>query len=74
VTGVPGPVKILDIMKPATSTTCAAMGLQSGGTLSIQVEAVDVLGNRSPKSVVVTMLQDVAGPAQPTGVTISANP
>jgi len=66
--------KTLDVLKPAVSTTCAALGLQSGGILSVQLDAVDQLGNRSAKSVPVIVTQDVSAPAQPTGVTISANP
>jgi len=66
--------KTLDAPKTATSTTCLALGLQSGGTLSVQVDAVDALGNRSPKSIVVTAVQDATGPTQPTGVTITPSP
>lgn len=72
-------VKMLDIPKPVVagptvSTTCAQLGLQTGGTLTVQVDAVDVLGNRSPKSVLVTAVQDIAAPAQPTGLMITPNP
>lgn len=66
--------KTLDVLKPATSTTCAALGVQAGGTIMIQVDAVDVVGNRSPKSVVVVTVQDITAPVQPTGVTVTANP
>lgn len=66
--------KTLDIAKASTSTTCLALGLQTGGTLSVQVDAVDAVGNRSPKSVVVTAVQDAAGPTQPSGVTITPSP
>ena len=74
-----GLTKTLDVPKPpitaaTVSTTCAALGLQTGGTLSVQVEAVDLLNNRSVKSVLVTAVQDISAPAQPTGVTITPNP
>jgi hypothetical protein len=75
-TAVP-PVQIaksIDVPKPTTSTTCAALGLTTGGNLSVQVDAVDALGNRSPKSIAVVAVQDVSPPAQPTGVTITPNP
>lgn len=66
--------KTIDIPKPTTTTTCAALGLSTGGSLSVQVDAVDALGNRSLKSVAVVAIQDVSPPAQPTGVTITPNP
>jgi hypothetical protein len=66
--------KTIDIVKPTVATTCAALGLQTGGTLNVQVDAVDVLGNRSAKSVVVTAIQDIVAPAQPTGLTITPSP
>lgn len=71
---LPGISKTLDVAKTATSTTCLALGLQSGGQLMVQVDAVDTVGNRSPKSIVVTAVQDVTGPTQPSGVTITPNP
>jgi hypothetical protein len=66
--------RTLDVLKPATSTTCAALGLTSGGTLSVQLDAVDALGNRSPRTVAVTATQDVSPPDQPTNITITPNP
>lgn len=66
--------KTLDVLKPITSTTCAAVGLTTGGTLAIQLDAVDLLGNRSAKSVTVTAIQDVSAPTQPTGLVITPNP
>jgi hypothetical protein len=67
-------VKTLDILKPSTSTTCAALGLQTGGILSVQIDAVDQLGNRSAKTIPVTATQDVSPPAQPSGLTVTPNP
>lgn len=71
--------KTLDVAKPpqggpTVSTTCAALGLTTGGVLSVQVDAVDTLGNRSPRSVIVTSNQDISSPAQPTGLVITPNP
>lgn len=71
--------KLLDVPKPlvaapTVSTTCLAMGLNLGGTLTVQIEAVDTLGNRSVKSAVAMATQDVVAPTQPTGVTVTPNP
>jgi hypothetical protein len=71
--------KTLDIAKPAVavptvSTTCAAIGLQTGGTLTFQVDAVDTLGNRSAKNVESVHTQDVSPPAQPGAITVTPNP
>ena len=71
--------KTLDIPKPlvaapTVSTTCAQLGLTTGGTLTLQVDAVDTLGNRSVKSVVSVNTQDVSAPAQPTGLVVTPNP
>lgn len=71
--------KTLDVPKPAVagatvSTTCLAMGLTTGGALNIQVDAVDTLGNRGPKSVVSANTQDISPPAQPQGLTVTPNP
>jgi hypothetical protein len=71
--------KTLDVAKPpqggpTASTTCAAIGLTTGGTLGFQVDAVDTLGNRSIKSVLSTHTQDVSAPAQPTGMTVTPSP
>ena len=67
--------KAVDVLKPVATLatiniTCAQIGLTTGGTLSIQVEAVDALGNRSAKSSPVTALQDATGPTTPSGVVI----
>jgi hypothetical protein len=71
--------KTLDIPKPAVaaptvSTTCAAIGLQSGGVLTFQLDAVDTLGNRSTKSVASVNTQDVSPPAQPGAITVTPSP
>lgn len=71
--------KTLDIPKPVVaaptvSTTCAAIGLQTGGTLSFQLDAVDTLGNRSAKSLASVNTQDVSPPAQPGAITVTPNP
>ena len=71
--------KTLDIAKPVVaaptvSTTCAALGLQTGGALTFQVDAVDALGNRSAKSVASVHTQDVSAPAQPGAITVTPNP
>lgn len=62
------------VVAPTVATTCAALGLTTGGTLSVQVDAVDTLGNRSPRSVAVSAIQDIVGPLQPTGLIITPNP
>lgn len=59
---------------PTVSTTCAALGLQTGGTLTLQVDAVDTLGNRSLKSVASVHTQDVSPPAQPGLITVTPSP
>ncbi len=69
-----GITKTLDVVAPIATTTCAALGTQAGGTLSVQVDAVDFSGNRSARSVAVTVNQDIAGPAQPSGLTVTPNP
>lgn len=66
--------KTVDVLKPGTSTTCAALGLQTGGILSVQLDAVDQVGNRSAKTVPVVVTQDVQGPTQPTGLTVTPSP
>jgi hypothetical protein len=71
--------KTLDVPKPVVaaptvSTTCAALGLQTGGTLTLQVDAVDQLGNRSIKSVASVHTQDVSPPAQPGAITVTPSP
>lgn len=71
--------KTIDLVKPPVatptmSTTCAAIGLQTGGTLTLQVDAVDTLGNRSLKSVASVNTQDVSPPAQPGAMTVTPSP
>jgi hypothetical protein len=71
--------RTLDIPKPTVaaptvSTTCAAIGLQTGGTLTLQVDVVDTLGNRSVKSVASVNTQDVSPPAQPGAITVTPSP
>ena len=71
--------RTLDIPKPAgvtptVSTTCAALGLQTGGTLTLQLDAVDTLGNRSAKNTASVHIQDVSPPAQPGQITVTPNP
>jgi len=66
--------KTVDIVKPTAATTCAALGTQAGGALTIQVDAVDLVGNRSPKSAPVIANQDIVGPSQPTGLSVTSNP
>ena len=66
--------KTIDVLKPIVSTTCGALGVQAGGALVVQVDAVDVVGNRSPKSVSVTVTQDIVAPLQPSGITVTPNP
>lgn len=71
--------KTLDIVKPlvvapTVSTTCAALGLQTGGTLTLQVDAVDTLGNRSAKNAASVHTQDVSPPAQPGAITVTPSP
>lgn len=71
--------KTLDVPKPAVvaptvATTCAAIGLQTGGNLSVQVDAEDTLHNRSVRSAIAVAVQDISGPAQPTGLVITPNP
>lgn len=73
--GVQGAVsKTLDVTAPTVATTCAALGTQAGGTLSVQVDAVDLVGNRSTRSAAVTVNQDIVGPAQPNGLSVTPNP
>jgi hypothetical protein len=71
-----GVTKTLDVTKPVVSTTCVALGIGAGGPLAIQVDAVDLVGNRSVKSPAspVQAIQDIAGPGQPTGVSVVPNP
>lgn len=69
-----GVTKTLDVVSPVVTTTCAALGTQAGGTLSVQIDAVDLSGNRSAQSVAVTVNQDIAGPAQPSGLSVTPNP
>jgi ribosomal protein L37AE/L43A len=71
--------RTIDIPKPAVaaptvSTTCAAIGLQTGGALTLQVDAVDTLGNRSAKSLASVNTQDVSPPAQPGAITVTPSP
>ena len=71
--------KTLDVPKPAlpalvVSTTCAALGLQTGGTLTLQLDALDTLGNRSAKNAPSVHTQDVSPPAQPGQITVTPNP
>jgi hypothetical protein len=69
-----GVTKTVDIAKPTVTTTCAALGTQAGGALTIQVDAVDLVGNRSPKSASVIANQDIAAPTQPSGLSVTPNP
>ena len=69
-----GVTKTIDVLKPATSTTCAAVGTQAGGALSVEVDAVDLVGNRSVKAGPVVVTQDVAAPTQPSGLAVTPNP
>lgn len=69
-----GVTKTVDVAKPIVTTTCAALGTQSGGGLTIQVDAVDTVGNRSAKSGSVIANQDITGPAIPSGLTVTPNP
>lgn len=69
-----GATKTIDVLKPATSTTCAAVGTQAGGPLSAEVDAVDLVGNRSVKAGPVVVTQDVVAPTQPSGLTVTPNP
>ena len=69
-----GITNTLDVVSPVVTTTCAALGTQAGGPLSVQVDAVDLSGNRSVRSAAVTVNQDIAGPAQPSGLSVTPNP
>lgn len=71
-----GVTKTLDVAKPTTSSGCAALGIQAGGPFSLQIDAVDDLGNRSAKAPVPPLqaIQDIAGPTQPSGLTVTPNP
>ena len=69
-----GITNTLDVVSPVVTTTCAALGTQAGGPLSVQVDAVDLSGNRAVRSAAVTVNQDIAGPAQPSGLSVTPNP
>lgn len=71
-----GVTKTVDVAKPGTSTTCAALGTQAGGVLAVQIDASDLVGNRSVKSPAspVQATQDIAAPAQPVGLSVVPNP
>jgi hypothetical protein len=48
--------------------------VQAGGVLSVDVDAVDLVGNRSVKAGPVVVTQDVSAPTQPSGLAVTPNP